>query len=379
MRAYFGSLNEEQAGRYLVWARANLAVAVMLVEHELYAVRPSAPDPRSGRTRNSLRLAAGLMHVNHPRPDHLVSLATAWLPRERLEMLAPVLRHEGRSNRMTVDDVRTILSVLRHQDDITAMTTMSPSPTLAEGVGPVVECTTNSADLGDGRIAYTTVTIVQRAGDHIASLRRPQDMESTLSLCSTHAAEPAPDTTAKLPQADSPCQFVGSFDADASACPYVRSLEISLYGVIHSFYLRALAMLPSHAARQHVCGVLLAGHCYGPMDPVSNIILNAVWYDVNFPVPDADRRTQTHDILDTLPILRLVSRSLHGLITLLHATSGQQLPLHEILKYLCYAQCDISDMLQPHLQKDGTTRKTSIGSTATRSAPYIWCAADIYP
>jgi hypothetical protein len=26
-----------------------------------------------------------------------------------------------------------------------------------------------------------------------------------------------------------------------------------------------------------------------------------------------------------------------------------------------------------------TTRKTSIGSTATRSAPYIWCAAGIYP
>jgi hypothetical protein len=26
-----------------------------------------------------------------------------------------------------------------------------------------------------------------------------------------------------------------------------------------------------------------------------------------------------------------------------------------------------------------TTRKTSIGSTAIRSAPYMWCAADIYP
>jgi hypothetical protein len=26
-----------------------------------------------------------------------------------------------------------------------------------------------------------------------------------------------------------------------------------------------------------------------------------------------------------------------------------------------------------------TTRKMSIGSTATRSAPYMWCAAGIYP
>ncbi|KAK1670151.1 hypothetical protein QYE76_058310 [Lolium multiflorum] len=354
MRLYFGMLSEEQACRYLVWARADLAMAVLLVEHELYAARPAPPDPRSGRTRNSLRLAA--TRVNHPCPDQLVSLATAWLPLERLGILAPILRQEGRGNKFTVHDVKTVLQVLRHH--ISAMTTLPPSPTLEEG-------TTSCADLGDGRIAY--ITVVQRAGDHIASLRRPQDMDSTLSSYSTDAAPPG--TMTNLPR-DSPCLFVRSLEAaDADVCPYVRSLEMSLYGAIHGFYLRALAMLPSHAARQHVRGVLLAGHCYGPMDPVSNIVLSAVWYDTNFPLPEADRRTQPHDILDTVAILRAMSRSLHGLVALLHATSGQRLPLHEILKYLCYAQCDLSVMLQPHLLQDGSCPNPFVAAATAAEHP----------
>uniref|UniRef100_A0ACD5X9I3 Uncharacterized protein n=1 Tax=Avena sativa TaxID=4498 RepID=A0ACD5X9I3_AVESA len=367
MRAYFGLLTEEQAGRYLVWARADLAVAVLLVEHELYAARPAPPDPCSGRTRNSLRLAA--THANHPFPDLLVSLATAWLPRDHLEMLAPVLRREsGSNNRLTVHDVKTVLHVLRHQDDISATT-------LEDDAGPVVERTTTCADLGEGRIACTTVTILQRAGDHIASLRSPRDMDSALASYSTHAAPPPPGTVTTKPHpCDSPCASVRSLDADADTCPYVRSLEMSLYGTIHGFYLRALAMLPTQAARHHVRGIFLAGHCYGPMDPVSNIVLNAVWYDANF--PPADRHTQAHDILAPFTILRAVSRSLRGLIALLHATSGQQMPLHEILKYLCYTQCDLSAMSQLHgRQLDGSSTNPSPLAAAATAAEHPQASA----
>jgi hypothetical protein len=256
-------------------------------------------------------------------------------------------------NRLNIEDVKTILYGLRQQDGIS---TMPPSTTLEEGVAPVVKHTTSYADLGDGRIAYTTVSVttVQRAGDNITSLRRPQDMESALSSYSTQSAPPAPGTTTTRPHPhDSPCASVRSPDADADTCPYIRSLEMSLYSTIHGFYLKALAMLPSHAARHHLRGVLLAGHCYGPMDPVSNIIIGTVWYDANFPLQDAARPTQAHDIVDPLPMLRTVSRSLHGLVALLHATSAMKLPLHEILKYLCYVQCDLSVMLQPHLHQDG--------------------------
>jgi hypothetical protein len=335
MQVYFGLLTQEQAGRYLVWARADLAVAVLLVEHELYSSRPAPPDPRSGRTRNSLKLAA--KHGRYPSPDHLVSLATAWLPQHRLEMLAPIVGDGGlltnsALNRLTVDDIKTLLHVLRQKDDVSAMSQ------LEESTGLVVENSTSYADLGDVRIAITT--IVQRAGDHMASLRRPQDTQSMLSSYSHASAV----TVLPVPHPkDSPCTSVQSIDAnadDASASPYVQSLEMFLYGTIHGFYLRALAMLPSH----HIRGVLVAGHCYGPMDPVSNIVLSALWFDANFPLPMADQRTQSHDILDTLTLLRAVSRSLRGLVVLRHATSGQQLPLRDILKYLCHIYTGDSSM-----------------------------------
>jgi hypothetical protein len=141
---------------------------------------------------------------------------------------------------------------------------------------------------------------------------------------------------------------------------------MSLHATIHGFYLKALAMLPSHAARHHLRGILVAGHCYGPMDPVSNILLSAVWYDANFPLLDADRRTEAHDILDTRPMLRSVSRSLHGLIALLHVTSGQKMPLHEILKYLCYARCDLSAMLQPHFNGNPNPFAAAAAATAAQ-------------
>uniref|UniRef100_A0ACD5WMW0 Uncharacterized protein n=1 Tax=Avena sativa TaxID=4498 RepID=A0ACD5WMW0_AVESA len=374
MRAYFGLLTQEQAGRYLVWARADLAMAVVLVEHDLYSPRPAPPDPRSGRTRNSLRLAA--THGSHPSPDHLVSLATAWLPQHRLEMLAPTLQdgsvmsvyrygayrcrhiYSGLNNRLTVHDLKISLHALRHKEDASEIMSRT-----------VVERTTSCEDLGEGRITITT--IVQQAGDHIASLRHHQDMRSMLSsysmhTCSTVTVPPASGTTASTRLHDSPCTSV--VDADASACPYVKSLEMSLYGKIHGFYLRALAMLPSH----HIRAVLVAGNCYGPMDPVSNIVLSALWFDANFPLSVADQRTQSHDILDTLTMLRAVSRCLHGLVVLLYATSDQQLPLHDILKYLCYAQGDVSAMLQPHLHRhrlDGTSPSPFVAAATAAQHP----------
>ncbi|KAM0874425.1 hypothetical protein ACQ4PT_037442 [Festuca glaucescens] len=258
MRAYFGLLTQEQAGRFLVWARADLAMAVLLVEHELYAARPAPPDPRSGRTRNSLRIAAAT-HESHlgsyPSPDHLVSVATAWLPQQRLDMLAPILlpttpQSYSGLNRLTVHDIKTLLHALGHKDDASAMMQLEESTRLVE------ERTTSCTDLGEGRIAITT--IVQRAGDYVASLRRPQETKSMLSSYSTHASAvtvlPAPSTTTKPHPHDSPCTSVQSID-DTSGCPYVKSLEMSLYGTIHGFYFRALAMLPSH----HIRGVLVAG------------------------------------------------------------------------------------------------------------------------
>uniref|UniRef100_K3XPF6 PIR2-like helical domain-containing protein n=1 Tax=Setaria italica TaxID=4555 RepID=K3XPF6_SETIT len=57
-----------------------------------------------------------------------------------------------------------------------------------------------------------------------------------------------------------------------------------------------------------------AGHCYGPMDPVSNIILSSVWYDAAF--PHAEAAGLPDGILDTRPMPRMGLRSLAGLVAI---------------------------------------------------------------
>ncbi|KAM0883464.1 hypothetical protein ACQ4PT_031613 [Festuca glaucescens] len=167
MRTYFRLLNEEQAGRYLLWARGDLALAVLFVEHELYLEQPAIPDPRSPRTRFSFQLA--VTAASHPTPDYLAWLSTLWLPQQQLETLAPILI--PRNRKLTVDDVWIISSVLRSQGRPPPRTPFSPPQ------GPAHH-NKHCVDLGDGRIGYTTV--VQLLGDYITSLRHHPDIRSML-------------------------------------------------------------------------------------------------------------------------------------------------------------------------------------------------------
>uniref|UniRef100_A0A0A9B882 PIR2-like helical domain-containing protein n=1 Tax=Arundo donax TaxID=35708 RepID=A0A0A9B882_ARUDO len=53
---------------------------------------------------------------------------------------------------------------------------------------------------------------------------------------------------------------------------------------IHGFYLEAISRIPAPCLRsRHHRGLLKAGHCYGPFDTVTNIIVNTISYDTAFP------------------------------------------------------------------------------------------------
>ncbi|KAK3118473.1 hypothetical protein QOZ80_9BG0699690 [Eleusine coracana subsp. coracana] len=153
-----------------------------------------------------------------------------------------------------------------------------------------------------------------------------------------------------------PCSLAVSWDLAASrllsnsssntnsiivaGMPYqhTRSLRMVLLDTIHGFYLKALAMLPRGELRSRLHRSLLrAGHCYGPMDPVSNIIFNTIWYDVNFPAAV----TPVLDVIGPKSLTRLESRSFYGLISFLQ-TRYHDLSEHQIVRCLVAASGQLS-------------------------------------
>ncbi|CAN6380682.1 unnamed protein product [Urochloa humidicola] len=111
---------------------------------------------------------------------------------------------------------------------------------------------------------------------------------------------------------------------------HTRSLQMVLLDTIHGFYLQALAMLPRGELRSQLHRSLLrAGYCYGPMDPVSNIIINTIWYHANFPAAE----TPVLDVIGPNSLTRLESRSFYGLVSFLQ-TCYHDLSDHEAVQYL---------------------------------------------
>ncbi|TVU26743.1 hypothetical protein EJB05_29303, partial [Eragrostis curvula] len=116
---------------------------------------------------------------------------------------------------------------------------------------------------------------------------------------------------------------------------HTRSLRMVLLDAIHGYYLKALAILPRGELRSRLHRSLLrAGNCYGPLDPVSNIIINTLWYDANFPA--AESVTPVLDVIGPNSLTRLVSRSFYGLVSFLQ-TRYHDLPEHRIVQCLVAA------------------------------------------
>ncbi|XP_047042839.1 uncharacterized protein LOC124646833 [Lolium rigidum] len=105
---------------------------------------------------------------------------------------------------------------------------------------------------------------------------------------------------------------------------------MALLDTIRGFYLQALARLPRHELRtRYHRSLLRGGYCYGPLDPVSNIILNTIWFDVMFPAA----QQPVLDMIGPNSLTRLESRSFYGLASFLQ-TRYHNLSEHEVVQCL---------------------------------------------
>ncbi|KAL6870914.1 hypothetical protein ACP4OV_014762 [Aristida adscensionis] len=132
--------------------------------------------------------------------------------------------------------------------------------------------------------------------------------------------------------------------------PYqlTRSLRNVLLDTIHGFYLQALARLPRRELRTRFHrSLLMAGHCQGPMDPVSNIIINTIWYDVNFPAAEIP----VLDMIGPDSLRRLEARSFYGLMSFIK-TRYPHLSEHQAVERLISACAQLS-IADPNLCPTG--------------------------
>ncbi|CAM0906090.1 unnamed protein product [Alopecurus aequalis] len=107
--------------------------------------------------------------------------------------------------------------------------------------------------------------------------------------------------------------------------------------LIHTFYLKALARLPASELRStYQDSLLKAGHCYGPFDPVSNIIINTIWYNTVSP-PSQELEL---DMISTKSLLRIEARSFYGLVSFLCARGKK---LSQAMRILLRSDCTLGE------------------------------------
>jgi hypothetical protein len=135
-----------------------------------------------------------------------------------------------------------------------------------------------------------------------------------------------------------------------------------LLGKIHGLYLQALAKLPRDGLRKrHHCSLLKGGYCYGPSnDPVSNIILNTIWYGSMFPTPHEFELQFKVDMILTDMLARIECCSLYGLVAFLR-TCFPSLTEHDAVWYLFTSDVDVRKAIRK-ARKHGHAQEVCQGS-----------------
>ncbi|KAL6847715.1 hypothetical protein ACP4OV_022503 [Aristida adscensionis] len=122
----------------------------------------------------------------------------------------------------------------------------------------------------------------------------------------------------------------------------LRARRPLLLGLIRGHYLDAISRLPAAELSTTLApGLFLAGHCYGPLHPVHNIILNTVWYAAAFPCrADPEHAPINTAVITHQGLTRLVERSLDGLVAALRYHCPA-LSHDDALWHLCLSGADL--------------------------------------
>ncbi|XP_047052607.1 uncharacterized protein LOC124658276 [Lolium rigidum] len=156
-------------------------------------------------------------------------------------------------------------------------------------------------------------------------------------------------------------------DRKVTEVPYQHSTSLRrvLLGTIHGFYLKALARMPTGELQSRFHRSLLkAGHCYGPFDPVSNIILNTIWYENSFPPPIQEAKL---DAVGTLSLMRIEARSFYGLVSCL-CTRYPELTMHQALRCLLDTDLNLELSLEAAMRMQEQQSQCSSIQSAYRAA-----------
>ncbi|KAM3310796.1 hypothetical protein ACQJBY_031463 [Aegilops geniculata] len=332
LMAYFGCLEKEQAVCYLYRADANLLLAVMLIQHDLYA--DEALDPESDRTQAALEWAATI--AGHPSPTTLAHLMSLRLQDGNFALLKKLFSADAQCIPLVVVDVLATHHILHMMlSPVCTAAIIHTKRGLVVHVRHMLEAscseTTSFSTTTDAR---TTTTTLGWGGNPISSLQSgvlPYKLQDCLGLAIADGRKHNLKT---------PC-------GGGDACDYLQSLKMYLHGIIHNLYIKALKLLPTPSGSL-MRSILKAGHCYGCMDPVSNIIINSIWYyscGCNLPISQRMKMVEYNDVLDPLCLLRAQVHSLKGLMKLAAFADPQFLVPACALELLCSTKCDIASML----------------------------------
>ncbi|KAL6648984.1 hypothetical protein ACP70R_013208 [Stipagrostis hirtigluma subsp. patula] len=155
-----------------------------------------------------------------------------------------------------------------------------------------------------------------------------------------------------------------------------RAMRRDLLNLIHRrYYLDAISRLPPAALRATLARALLVGgHCFGPLHPAHNIILNSLWYAAAFPLPPPptdDDSTADDVLLSTDGIARICHRSLDGLLASLRHFCPS-LSTGDALCQLMYADADLAEAVA---LANGTSKSSALLVTAPRNLAAFHLAA----